>query len=176
MIQLKGQHVVLRTLEREHCHTLWSQVEVDPEMPSEPIMPGMSEEGADAWFEQIQEQQGKTLLHLGIFGPNGKLLGDIQLTNIDWRHRTASLGCGLALKEDRGRGYGSDAVATLLRFAFEHLDLVRISANTVEHNRAGQQSLLKLGFVEEGRARKAIYSGGQRWDRINYGLLRSDPK
>lgn len=175
MIELHGSKTVLRTLEREHCRDLWLRYEADPCTPTEPLHPGLSVEGADRWFEEMQAKQGKEQLYLGIFDLEGRLLGDIQLADINWRHRAASLGCALALRQDRGQGYGKDAVLTLLRFAFDHLDLVRISAATAEYNRAGRQALETLGFTHEGTERQALYCGGQRWDRYLYGLLRSDP-
>ncbi|MBN1402187.1 MAG: GNAT family N-acetyltransferase [Anaerolineae bacterium] len=175
MIELSGEHVVLHTLEREQCRELWQAYEPVLDMPSEPLNPGLSIEGADRWFEEMQAKQGKEQLYLGIYGTDGRLLGDVQLANIDWRHRSATLGCGLARRADRGHGYGTEASLVLLRYAFDHLDLVRISAATAEYNRAGRRCLEKLGFVEEGRERQAIYCGAQRWDRVLYGLLRTDP-
>lgn len=176
MIELSGNLVVLRTLEREQCRELWQAYEPVLDMPTEPLNPGLSIEGADQWFEEMQGKQGQSQVYLGIYAPDGRLLGDIQLSNIDWRHRSATLGCGLARREESGHGYGSDASRVLVRYAFDHLDLARISASTTERNRAGQRCLEKMGFVQEGRDRQAIYAAGQRWDRLRYGLLRSEQR
>jgi RimJ/RimL family protein N-acetyltransferase len=174
VIQLTGQRIVLRTLEREHCRQLWASYDPDPLMPTEPLNPGLSVEGADRWFEEMQAKQGKEQVYLGVFTHEGRLVGDIQLAAIDWRHRTASLGCAIARCDDRNQGYGTDASLTMLHYAFDQLDLVRASVATAEYNRSGRRCLEKLGFLEEGRERQAIYCGGQRWDRIHYGLLRTD--
>ena len=174
MIELCGTEVILRTLEREHCQALWQAYEPVEPLPTEPLNPGLSVEGADKWFEDMQAQQGKSQLYLGIFALDGRLVGDIQLSGIDWRHRTASLGVGIARYADRGQGYGLDATVTLLDYAFQHLDLVRVSAATASYNAAMQRVLEKCGFVQEGREREATYCGGRRWDRLNYGLLRGE--
>ncbi|MBN1579760.1 MAG: GNAT family N-acetyltransferase [Anaerolineae bacterium] len=171
MIELCGEKVVLRTLEREHCRELWKAYEPAEPLPTEPLNPGLSVEGADKWFEDIQAQQGKQQLYLGVFTHDGRLVGDIQLSNIDWRQRTASVGLGIARQADRRHGYGIDAALTLLDYAFQHLDLVRVSAATASYNAAAQRVLEKCGFVPEGREREAIYCGGRRWDRLVYGLL-----
>ena len=34
MIELRGEHVVLRALEREHCHTLWEMTEIAEDVPT----------------------------------------------------------------------------------------------------------------------------------------------
>ena len=173
MIKLCGEHVVLRTLERAHCRELWEAYEPTEPLPAEPLNPGLSVESADQWFDEIQAKQGKDQVYLGIFY-EGRLVGDIQLANIDWRHRTASLGLGLARQADRGRGLGTDAARTLLRYAFQHLDLYRIYAVTAAYNVAMQRVLERCGFHQEGREREAIYVGGRRWDRFIYGILQPE--
>lgn len=174
MIELRGEKVVLRPLERVHCRELWDAYEPTAPLPTESLNPGLSAEGADKWFDEMQAAQGKSQLYLGIFTHEGRLLGDIQLANIDWRHRSASLGVGIARTADRGQGYGQDATLTLLRYGFQHLDLYRVSAATAACNAAMQGVLEKCKFTLEGREREAIYAGGNRWDRLLYGLLRND--
>lgn len=174
MIELRGEKVVLRTLEREHCRQLWERYVPAEPLPTEPLNPGLSVEGADKWFEEMQAKQGREHVYLGIFTPEGELLGDIQLSNIDWRHRTARLGGSIARLEERGQGYGTDAALTLLRYGFEHLALHRVAAATAEYNTAARRGLEKCGFVQEGCERQAIYCEGRRWDRVRYGLLRGE--
>jgi RimJ/RimL family protein N-acetyltransferase len=174
MIELRGEKVVLRTLERKDCRRLWEEYEPESPLPSEPLTPGLSAEGADKWFEEMQVKQGKEQVYLGIFTSGGELLGDIQLAHIDWRNRTATVGYGISRKQNRGKGYATDAVRVLARFAFEELDLYRLSVNTAAHNTAACRVLEKCGFVKEGCARLAVYCGGRRWDQLTYGLLRTE--
>jgi RimJ/RimL family protein N-acetyltransferase len=174
MIELRGQKVSLRALEREDCRQLWRAYEPADPRPTEPLQPGLSIEGADAWFEEIQAKQDREQIYLGLFTLAGELVGDIQLANINWRDRTAAIGLSIARQADRGQGYGTDAALTLLRFAFDHLDLYRVTASLVEYNRGAQRLVEKCGFVLEGREREAIYCDGRRWDRLLYRLLRSE--
>ena len=174
MIELRGEKVVLRTLERKDCRRLWEEYEPEGPLPSEALTPGLSVEGADKWFEEMQAKQGKEQVYLGIFTPGGELLGDIQLAHIDWRNRTATVGYGISRKQNRSKGYATDAVRVLARFAFEELDLYRLSVETAAHNAASCRVLEKCGFVREGCARQAVFCGGKRWDRITYGLLRTE--
>jgi RimJ/RimL family protein N-acetyltransferase len=62
----------------------------------------------------------------------------------------------------------------LLRFAFEELNLYRLSAVVGEDNLAGLGLLKKFGFVEEVRRRKALMRDGQSFDLIHLGLLRNE--
>jgi len=174
MIQLRGTQVILRTLEREHCRKLWDTYEPVEPIEPQPIQIGLSHEGANEWFEDIRAKQGTEQIYVGIFFPDGTLIGDIQLAHINWRNRTADLGFGLAKQKHRGKGYGTDAAITLTRYGFDHLNLIRINSSTLEYNIACQRSLEKCGFVQEGRERQAVYIDGKRWDRLIYGLLRSE--
>ncbi|TFG68230.1 MAG: N-acetyltransferase [Anaerolineales bacterium] len=174
MIELVGKNIRLRTLEREHCRQLWQEYEPEQPVATEPTNPGYSVEGAELWFEDMQKAQGKTQVYLGIFLTDGILTGDIQLANIDWRHRTASLGISITKREHRGRGYATDAVLVLVKYAFEELDLFRLTARTLEHNTAARKVLENTGFIQEGCERQAVTIAGRRWDRLVFGLLRSD--
>jgi len=174
MIELRGSLVTLRVLERDDCRWLWQAYEPAEPRPTEPLHVGLSVEGADTWFAAIQAGQEKDRLHLGIFTLDGRLVGDIQLSNIDWRNRTAELGAGIALAADRGQGYGAEAMRLLLGYAFDHLDLARISASVLDHNQAARHGLERSGFVAEGRDRAAVFIAGRRCDRLRFGLLRQE--
>ena len=174
MIELRGKNVVLRTMERAHCRTLWENHEPVEPFPTEHVRPGLSVEGADKWFEEIQEKQEKTQIYLGIFDNDSNIVGDIQLADVDWRNRTASLGAGIALAKDRGKGYCTDAAAVMLQYGFEHLDLYRVYAATMSNNSGAIRVLENLGFVQEGREREAVYWSNQRWDRLVFGILKAE--
>jgi RimJ/RimL family protein N-acetyltransferase len=73
--------------------------------------------------------------------------------------------------EYRSKGYGTEAVKTIIQYGFNNLGLERITANTLEQNISAQRLLEKIGFILEGRERKAVYFAGNKWDRLNYSLL-----
>ena len=174
MIELVGDVVVLKTLERHDCIRLWQNHEPSDGIPTEPLNPGLSVEGADQWFDQIQKEQGKSRIHLGIFSKEGELVGDVQLTSICYRHRRADMGVGIARSDKRGKGYGADATRVILRFAFLELDLIRLRARTLSHNVGARRILERVGFVEEGVERSTTYIRGERYDTLVYGLLRDE--
>ncbi len=171
MIRLNGQRIYLATLEREHCIKLWEDFEYDFEAITEPLNIGHSSTKAEAWFDEIQRDQGSKHIRLGVFLHDDTVIGDVALQDIDWKNRSCSIGLGIAKIEHRNKGYGSEAVKLMLEYGFGNLGLERISANTLEQNIAAQRSLEKQGFIMEGRERKAVYFAGRRWDRLNYSIL-----
>ena len=174
MVNLQGKKVILAGLERGDCKKIWEDTEYDFGHLTEPFIIGRSSSNADAWFDEIQKAQGDTHIRLGIFLPDGKVIGDIALQDLDWKNRSCSLGYGLTKLEYRSKGYMTDAVKIILQYGFSHLGLERVSASTQENNIASQRVLDKCGFIAEGRERKARYFAGKRHDRLIYGLLTED--
>ena len=174
MIKLQGEKIYLAVLERKDCKKLYEDFEYDFANPAEPLHIGQSIEKSDEWFDEIQKLQGKENIRLGIFLNDGTVIGDVALQSIDEMNRACSIGMGMAKLENRNKGYGKEAVRLILDYGFDNFGMERITANTLEINISAQKSLEGLGFVLEGRERKAVYFGGKRHDRLNYGLLEEE--
>lgn len=174
MLKLNGTNIYLAVLEKEHCRTLWDDFEYDFDAMTEPLHMGYSIIKADEWFEEIQRDQGKKHIRLGVFLLDDTVIGDVALQDIDWKNRSCSIGLGIAKLEHRSKGYGKEAVNALLEYGIINLGLERITAATLEQNKGAQRSLEKCGFVKEGIERKAVYFAGRRWDRLNYAILREE--
>ena len=65
-----------------------------------------------------------------------------------------------------GKGYATEAVEAVVRFAFERLNLHRIEASYQPENERSARVLEKLGFAIEGRARGNLYLQGAWRDGI----------
>jgi len=171
MVKLIGERIYLGTLEKEHCKKIWEEFEYDFISKTEQLNIGHSIEKADEWFEQIKKEQGNSHIRLGIFLNNGTIIGDIALQDIDHKNRSCTIGMGISKLEYRNKGYGQEAVKILLEYGFNNYGLERITADTLEINISAQKSLEKIGFKLEGKERKAVYFGGKKYDRYNYGIL-----
>lgn len=100
------------------------------------------------------------------------LLGFIRLEWIEWTHGAAQLRMGIGDATERGKGYGSQALRLFLRFAFDELNLYRLTATVGEDNPGAIAFFHKFGFVEEVRRRKALLRDGQTYDLLMLGLLK----
>jgi ribosomal-protein-alanine N-acetyltransferase len=86
------------------------------------------------------------------------------------RPRTGEL--GYAIRHDRwGRGYATEAAATILDFGFSTLGLHRVQAACGPDNVASQRLLVRLGFSYEGRMRDHVFTNGAWRDSLLYSLL-----
>jgi RimJ/RimL family protein N-acetyltransferase len=102
-----------------------------------------------------------------------RLVGMARMDWIDLHNGTGRLMLGIGNAEDRRHGFGSDALALLLRFAFGELNLHRVSVWPSADNIPFIQMVDKAGFEEEARRREAVFHDGSYWDVVHMGLLRS---
>ncbi len=102
------------------------------------------------------------------------MIGFLNLSGFNWTAREAWLGVGIGEREYWGKGYGTDAVNILLRFAFQELNLNRVSLDVFEYNERAVRSYEKLGFQHEGRLRQLLNRFDRRWDLIYMGILRQE--
>lgn len=90
----------------------------------------------------------------------GTVVGRVVLWGIDLHNRRAHLGITLA-PQARGRGYGTDAVRVLLRYAFVDRGLHRVELTVLADNAQALAAYRRAGFVEEGRQRQAAWVDGR---------------
>ena len=103
-----------------------------------------------------------------------RLIGELGLDGLQWNHGDAYVGISLGERQDWGKGFGTDAMRVLLRYAFTELNLQRVSLNVFEYNPRAVYSYQKAGFTYEGRQRKFLNRAGRRWDLIFMSILRDE--
>ena len=98
-------------------------------------------------------------------------LGFVVLHSIQWNHGEAWVSIGIGERDGRGKGYGSDAMRVVLRYAFRELNLYRVSLGVFGYNRRAIHCYEKVGFIHEGLRRLTMNRAGQRWDICQMGIL-----
>ena len=69
------------------------------------------------------------------------------------------------------RGYTTQALALIIDYAFNTLDLHRLEAGVMPANIGSIKVLEKNGFIKEGLVRKNVKINGRWEDHYLYGLL-----
>ncbi len=130
---------------------------------------------ARALLERIHEAfRQKALFEWGVtLGKENRVIGTCTLFHIDEQNRRAEIGYALA-REYWGQGLMSEALTTLLKYAFSTLDLHRIEADVDPRNEPSVRILERLGFQREGLFRERWLVAGERQDSLMLGLLRHD--
>lgn len=101
----------------------------------------------------------------------GRLIGFTSLYWIEWSNGIGLVQIGIGDPDERGKGYGTEALGMVLRHAFSELNLFRLSAVIPEYNQVALRLFEKAGFVVEAHRRQALHRDGRRWDLIHMGLL-----
>jgi len=128
-------------------------------------------------YESIEKkvEEDKNLFYFTIrTRPDERLVGFAKLYAITWSHGTGMLQMGIGDAQDRKQGYGRQALSLLLRYAFDELNLYRLTALVPEYNRDALRFFEKAGFVIEVRRRQALNRDGRRWDLLHLGLLQEE--
>lgn len=114
------------------------------------------------------------LIQLGLERKDtGALVGTCTLFHFHTASRRAEIGYALG-HVSWGQGYMHEALTRLIAYAFDDLALHRIEADIDPDNAASARTLLRQGFVREGRLRERWIVGDTISDSEMYGLLRHE--
>lgn len=103
-----------------------------------------------------------------------ELIGFVCIHSIEWNNRAGMLAIGIGEARHRNKGYGTEAVRLILRYAFHELNLNRVGLDVIAYNAGGIRAYEKAGFLHEGRIREAVCRDGRTYDRLMMGILRSE--
>ena len=120
-------------------------------------------------YEKLEKriEEDKNLFHFMIrANADDRLLGKAWIEWIEWANGNGRICLGIGASEDRRKGYGTQALRMLLRFAFAELNLFRVTAFVPEYNDGAMALLQKFGFVQEVCRRKSLERDGRRWDLV----------
>lgn len=129
------------------------------------------------WFQRMRSEQGKRQFVFAIDavdGPAPVHIGNLGLHDIDRLHSQAMVGIFIGDPAYHGKGYGSDALRTLCRWAFLTQNLHRLYLNVYEFNPRAIRCYEKVGFQVEGRLRQAHFHNGRYWDVLLMAMLREE--
>lgn len=115
----------------------------------------------------------RELFQWGIAGPDGRIIGTCTILNLSEKHARAEIGFALG-RAHWGQGFATEAVVTLLTFAFDQLHLHRIEADADPRNDRSLRLLEKLGFRRDGHLRERYRVDDEMHDAVFLGLLRSE--
>jgi RimJ/RimL family protein N-acetyltransferase len=100
---------------------------------------------------------------------DGALVGGTSTHQCDPLNGTFSYGIAI-FRPYWQRGYASDTIKVLLRYYFGERRYQKVNVTVYAFNEASLALHRRLGFVEEGRIRRSLFTGGQYHDEILFGM------
>lgn len=108
-----------------------------------------------------------------VLNDNERMVGTIGFGWWDDSSRQAEVGYALA-RDCWGQGFTPEALAAVMRYGFEHLNLNRIQARCHGQNTASVRVLMKSGFRHEGTFRENMLRHGVLADTMFFAILRRE--
>lgn len=100
-----------------------------------------------------------------------QLLGNISFEEVHPVSRRATVGLFIGEAENRGKGYGSEALRLMLDYGFRTLNLHNIMLYVHADNEPGLACYEKLGFREFGRRTESKFKDGRYVDVVHMEIL-----
>lgn len=90
------------------------------------------------------------------------------------RDKTGTLGILIGDTKYQNKGFGTDALQTILKYGFKKLNLHRIDLLVYSYNRRAIKVYKKLGFRLEGIKREDVLYKKNYYDNLQMGLLKKE--
>lgn len=100
-----------------------------------------------------------------------RLIGIVGLDAVSLLHRRAEIGIFIGSLADQNRGFGRDAIVTLLRFGFDRLGLHSIAIKANAENERAVHLYSSVGFTGTGRERECAFMRGRFRDHVCFDML-----
>jgi Acetyltransferases, including N-acetylases of ribosomal proteins len=100
-------------------------------------------------------------------------VGNINTFDCKLRSGTFKYGLGID-RQYWGRGYAKEAIEIVLRYYFSELRYQKVTVYVYSFNERSIRLHEKMGFQQEGRIRRAVYTNGQFFDEVLYGMTKEE--
>ena len=171
---LIGRKISLRFLDGKDAATFVPWVN-DPEVIR---MLAIGTQTLDVRAEEVFIEKTNASAHNALFGivlkATHQLIGSTGLDHIDFRNRRANFGIMIGEKSEWGKGYGTEATALMVQYAFVVLDLNRVQLFVYGYNPYAIRAYEKVGFRHEGVLRQDHFYAGRQWDTIVMAIVRDE--
>jgi len=118
---------------------------------------------------------GKNNFLFGIFDKaTDKHIGNIKVGPIQHVHRYGDIGIIVGNKNYWGKGVATEAIKLIVQFAFEDLNLNKVTAGMYDINRGSLKAFEKNGFRQVGIWKNHVFFKGEYIDQFIMEKLREE--
>jgi RimJ/RimL family protein N-acetyltransferase len=161
-----GEKTILRKLKREDLIKSLNWLK-DPSinMFLSQEFRGLTEEQEIKWYDYIQSSS-RDLVFAILDRDSNQYIGNCALHKIDLKKKYCELGIVIGERDYWSRGFGPDAINSILGFATASLKLKTIRLNVYKYNRRAIKAYKKCGFRLIRILRKDHLYDGKYWDTL----------
>lgn len=134
----------------------------------------VTEQAAKDWLDRIGKLSDDRADFMIVPKGGDGIIGEVVINEYDADNRHANIRIGICGADNRGKGYGSEAMALMMRYGFEHFDLHRLELSVYDFNPRAIHVYEKLGFRREGIQRDVLYLDGRYYHSIVMSILEEE--
>ncbi|WP_404332183.1 GNAT family N-acetyltransferase [Mesobacillus maritimus] len=150
---------------------IWSDPDVTKFMNISPFTHEKQAKEMIEFLDQLAQEQ--KAIRFSIFHQDtNELIGSCGFNTLDFENNKTEIGYDIA-KVYWGNGYASEAIAALIKTAFDTLNMNRVEAKVEQGNINSIRVLQKLNFTFEGTLKQSEESKGKFVDLHLYSKLKS---
>jgi len=159
IIKIEAQKIYLRTLTEEDVSKKYCSWINDPEVNKYLDTKQATIEDLKSFVRE--RYNDSNCVFLGIFLKNSDIhIGNIKLDQIDFKDKVANIGILIGEKDYWSKGFATEALKTLINYAFNNLNLHEIRLNIYEQNFSARRAYEKSGlfvYAEDYYGEEKIY-------------------
>jgi len=176
MPRVPGKRIILREYRAEDIHAIrsWVNDEATTRYMSTRFWPAQTTVDSEEFLSRMLQSSHNAYNFVIADVDDEHYIGQCDLFRLDWRLRLGEIGMVIGNAQDRGKGYGQEALRLLERFAFRTLGLERLELEVHMDNAQGLSCYRKAGFTLEGVKRHAFFTDGRFCDVGIMSILRDE--
>lgn len=169
-----GKKTILRTLEKKDLKRSFVWLK-DPSvnMYLSHNFRDYTEEQELKWFEFVQSSNNDVVFAIEDIDTHLHI-GNCALHKIDWEKESCEVGIVIGEKNYWNKGYGSDAIKSIINFALYKLNLGSIKLDVYRYNRRAINVYRKCGFKLIQIEKRNHFYNGKYWDTLLMGLKKTE--
>lgn len=166
MIYIEGEQVLLRGITENDVNDRYLNWINDFEVTSG-LYTGYFPETMHTLRNYIQSilQNNTGVMFAILYKQNNEHIGNVKLDQIHWPNRNAEMGIMIGDKNYWGKGLGTEICNLTVNYAFETLNLRKITLTVFSNNPGAIKLYKKIGFIEEGCLKEHVFKGGEYLDK-----------
>ena len=159
---LVGENIILRPVKKEDLElfNIWrNSIEIKNQALLHPFP--VTTELDEEWFGYTANDKSNKTVFFSITDKNDKVLGYTFLNAINWINRNSYFGIIIGEKSQRGKGVGKATLELITNYAFNNLNLHKITLEVVANNIGAIKLYESFGFKQEGELKKHVFVNGK---------------
>ncbi len=126
------------------------------------------------WYEEYVKEHSSDFYQFVIEKMDGTIIGKCGTGDIDWKNAATTVWIFIGKAENRGQGYGSEALSLLVDFIFTEMNMNRVQLLVFAFNERAVASYKKIGFEVEGCYKQELFRCGQYNDVYQMSILKKN--